>query len=136
MATYIFLSDEWIEATRALRDEYKTRLQAPPTGPLRVNLDVTDAPNSTGTVAAHLDTTTGAPEIELGHLSSSDAKVTVDHGTARAIFVEGNLAAAMEAMQLGRIKIDGDVMKLMSLAGLQADPASIELARKIRAITA
>jgi putative sterol carrier protein len=42
----------------------------------------------------------------------------------------------MEAMQLGRIQIDGDMMKLMSLAGLQADPAGIELAKSIREITA
>ncbi len=135
MATYLFLSDEWIAATKALRDEYRDRLVAPATTPMRLNLVVTNSPAATGDVLAHLDTTKGEPEIELGHLLTPDATVTVDHSTARAVFVDGNLGAAMEAMQLGRIKVDGDMMKLMSLAGLQNDAVSIELGKKIRAIT-
>ncbi len=84
---------------------------------------------------AHLDTSDGKPEIDLGHLESPDTSVTVDYGTAKAVFVDGNMGAAMEAMQLGRIQVQGDMMKLMALATLNADAGSIELARRIRDIT-
>lgn len=103
---------------------------------MRMNLVINDVPFEPKTQQAHLDTTTGEPEIEIGHLSSPDLTVTVDYATAKSVLVDGNMGAAMEAMQLGRIKVDGDMMKLMSLASLNADAASIELAKAIRAITA
>lgn len=131
-----FLSDEWIAATRKLREEYRDKVSPPKAPPLKMNLVVTGVPGSSDSLAAHLDTTRGEPELELGHLPDAEATVTSDYATARSVFVDGNLGAAMEGLQLGRIKVDGDMMKLMSLAGLQADPGSIELGKKIREITA
>lgn len=135
MATYPFLSDEWIAQTRKLREEYRDKVRPPVTPPLKMNLVVTEVPHNDGPLDAHLDTSRGEPELELGHLSDSEVTVTSDYSTARSVFVDGNLGAAMEGLQLGRIKVDGDMMKLMSLAGLQADPGSIELAKRIREIT-
>lgn len=136
---YPFLSNAWIEECRKLREEHREQMRGTAIPPLRMNLVVTDVPPideaSTGSLDAHLDTSAGDPEIELGHLAGAEVTVTVDHSTAKAIFVEGNLGAAMEGLQLGRIKVDGDMLKLMSLAGLNADAASIELARRIRSIT-
>lgn len=135
MATYAFLSDEWIAETRKLREEFRAKGTQPAAPPLRINLVVNDVPFGNGSLQAHLDTTGGEPEIELGHLPNPEATVTVDYATAKSVFVDGNMGSAMEAMQLGRIQIAGDMMKLMSLAGLNADPAGIELAKAIRAIT-
>jgi putative sterol carrier protein len=136
MATYAFLSSEWIEATRTLREEYRSRATPPSAPPIRMNLVVNDVPFDDKVLHAHLDTTNGEPEIELGHLPNPELTVTVDYATAKSVLVDGNMGAAMEAMQLGRIRVDGDMMKLMSLAGINADAASIELAKSIRAITA
>jgi putative sterol carrier protein len=136
MATYAFLSSEWIEATRTLREEYRNRATPPSAPPIRMNLVINDVPFDDNVLNAHLDTTNGEPEIELGHLPNSELTVTVDYTTAKSVLVDGNMGAAMEAMQLGRIRVDGDMMKLMSLAGINADAASIELAKSIRAITA
>lgn len=136
MATFPFLSDDWIRATRALREEYKSQVNPPATGALRVNLVVVAVPFGSGEVLAHLDTTGGEPEIELGHLDGPDATIRADYATTKRVFVDGDLGAAMEGLQLGRITVDGDMMKLMGLAGLNADPGSLALAKAIRAITA
>jgi putative sterol carrier protein len=136
MATYAFLSDEWITETRKLREEYNKKATPPSAPPMRMNLVINDVPFGEGTLQAHLDTSSGEPEIELGHLPNPEITVTVDYATAKSVLVDGNMGAAMEAMQLGRIRVDGDMMKLMSLAGLQADAASVSLAKAIRAITA
>lgn len=136
MSTHPFLSDPWIIECRKLREEYRDRLTGSAVPPLRINLIVIDVPFSVDApLDAHLDTTSGEPEIELGHLTDPEVTVTVDYSTAKSVFVDGNLGAAMEGLQLGRIKVDGDMLKLMSLAGLQADATSIELAKKIRSLT-
>lgn len=135
MAKHQFLSPTWIDETRKLRAEYADRIQPPTTLPVRFNLIVNEVPFGDPTMYAHLDTSGGEPEIELGHLDQPDATITVGYETAKSIFVDTNIAAAMEAMQLGRIQVQGDMMKLMALAGLNADAASIELGRKIREIT-
>jgi putative sterol carrier protein len=136
MATYAFLSDEWLSETRKLREEFRAKATPPSAPPIRMNLVINSVPFDSGTVQAHLDTTNGEPEIEIGHLPSPELTVTVDYATAKSVLVDGNMGAAMEAMQLGRIRVDGDMMKLMSLAGINADAASIELAKAIRSITA
>lgn len=135
MSKYPFLSDEWIEQSRKLRAEYAERIDPPAAASLRLNLVVEQMPFGETRMDAHLDTTGGEPEIELGHLDSADATVTADYALVKSIVVDGDMSAAMEAMQLGRIRIDGDIFKLMSLASLNADPGSIELAKAIRNIT-
>jgi putative sterol carrier protein len=137
MTTYQFLSDEWITATRALREEYAAKIPPSSTLPvLRINLVVQTVPFGTGTINAHFDTSGGEPEIELDHLDVVDATVTSDYNTVKSLLVDGNLGVAMEAFQLGRIQVQGDMMKLMGLAGMNTDPTSIELAKRIREITA
>ena len=62
--------------------------------------------------------------------------MTVDFVTARALLVEGNPQAAMSAFMAGKIRVDGDLAKLMAVQGSTPDPAAVELAEKIRAVTA
>ncbi len=133
---YAFLSKEWIEETRRLRAEYADRLNPPAAPPVRMNLVVHDVPFEPHQMDAHLDTSAGAPDIEVGHLDRADATVRVDYTTAKSILVDGNLSTAMEGMQLGRIKVEGDLTKLMALSGLGADAGSVALAKAIREMTA
>lgn len=137
--THDFLSPAWISAARELREAYRSNRVAgakPPKAPsLRLNLVVTAVPSDSESIDAHLDTTQGDIEIELGHLPKVDATVTIDFATAKTIFAEGNIGAAMEGLQLGRIKVKGNVFKLMSLSSLKSDPESIELTDAIRSIT-
>jgi putative sterol carrier protein len=135
VASYPFLSDEWIEAAQAIRDEYKGKVR-PVAHAVRMNQVITDVPFGTGTIESHIDTSSGELELEFGHLESPDLTVTMDYATAKAIIVEGDPGAGMQAFMAGKIRVQGDMTKLMALqqAG-EPDPAAAEAASRIQAIT-
>lgn len=135
MPTYPFLSDEWIEEARKIRDEYRGRLQPLP-AKVRMNMVVTEVPFGGGSVDASLDTTAGEPGLELGHLDNPDVTVTLDYPTTRAILVEQNPEAAMQAFMSGRIKVQGDITKLLAVQQVAPDASALEMAGRIKAITA
>ena len=132
--THEFLSPDWMQAVRELRAQHPGAGSAIPVK-ITMNLIVTEVPFGAD-VAAHVDTTKGPLVIEEGHLEEVDLKVTVDFVTARALLVEGNPQAAMSAFMAGKIRVDGDLAKLMAVQGSTPDPAAVELAEKIRAVTA
>ncbi len=134
MATYPFLSDEWIEAARAIREEYRGKTPAP-AHTVKMNQIITDVPFGDGTIHAHMDTTSGEVELELGHLDDADVTVTLDYATAKAILVEGNPQAGMQAFMAGKIKVEGDMTKLMAMGQAPPDPVAVEVATKIQEIT-
>lgn len=144
MAKLPFLSDEWVDEARKIRAEYQDRAPAV-TIPVRMNLNVKDGPE--GQVRrAHLDTTSGRLDLDLEHLDAPDLTLTVDHETAKAILLGGDPQVAMSAFMGGRIKVDGDISKLLALAssgGIAGDAASAgdvavgnEVAARIANITA
>ncbi len=134
MATSPFLSDEWIEAARAIREDYRDRPE-PVFAAVRMNQVITDVPFGTGTIDAHLDTTSGTMEIEVGHLEHPDVTLTLDYATARAVFVGQDKEAAMQAFMAGKIKVQGDMSKLLALFSDQVDPLAVEVAERVKAIT-
>jgi putative sterol carrier protein len=137
VARYAFLSDEWVAAVRRLRDEYED-LRHPVAQPVRMNQVITDVPFGEGTVAAHMDTSSGELVIDTGHLEEPDVTITLEYETAKAVFVDGTAQAGMQAFMAGKVRVDGDMAKL--LAALQeqvapTDPRAIELAARIKLIT-
>lgn len=139
LAKYAFLSDEWVAAARALRAEYAEAAQPLPLS-VRMNQIVRNVPFGEGTINAHLDTSAGLLDIDLGHLDAPDVTITVDYDVARALLVERDPAAAMQAFMSGRIKVDGDITKLMSLQAPGAvapvsDPAAAEMAQRLLDLT-
>jgi putative sterol carrier protein len=135
MATYEFLSPEWVDAATSIRDEYADRL-APPAVALRVNLVVTDAPFADEVVRAYIDTSNGETLAELGILDDPDLTLTVDHATARKVFLGKDPSAALEAFMSGRIVVDGDMSRLFALQAQSVDPVAAEIAQRIAAMTA
>jgi putative sterol carrier protein len=136
MSTYVFLSDPWIEHARRIRAEAEAEgTSATVTHSVRVNLVITDAPFSAEPLDAHVDTTSGVVEIDSGHIDPADMTVTVDHSTARSILVEGNTQVAMQAFMTGKIKVEGDVSKLIDLQSGPPGPAAQVLAERLREIT-
>jgi hypothetical protein len=137
VAKYPFLSEEWLAEARRIYEEH--RGQAPtPAQPLRMNQVITEVPFGDGTIKAHLDTSSGELEIDIGHIDGAEVTVTLDYGTARAVLVNGDLQAAMQAFMSGRIKTEGDITRLMSLqlAGAGSPyPSAAEIARRIQEIT-
>ena len=134
MAKYPFLSDEWMDAARAIREEYKGK-GAPAAHVVKMNQIITDVPFGEGTIEAHMDTSSGEMEMDTGHLPDADVTVTLDWATAKAIFVEGNPQAGMQAFMAGKVKVDGDITKLMAMQSGAADPKAAEVAAAIQAIT-
>ncbi len=132
---YPFLSDEWVEHARRIRGEHRDQVGSS-SQLVRMNLIVTEVPFGSGRLDAHLDTSSGEIEIEIGHVESPDLKVTVDYVTAREILVGGNTQAGMQAFMAGKIQVEGDIGKLMTLQGAPADASAQEIAAKIRDITA
>jgi hypothetical protein len=132
---YPFLSDEWLEEARKIRAEYAGKS---PTiaHVVRMNLVVTGVPFGDKDLDAHLDTSTGELILDTGHIENQDLKVTVDYDTAKAILIEGNPQAGMQAFMAGKVKVEGDMAKLMALTAAPApDPSAAEMATRLRDMT-
>ena len=134
MAQYAFLSDEWLEEAKKIREEYAGQ-SSPPAHAVRMNQIVTDVPFGDGTIEAHVDTSGGEMSMEMGHLENPDLTVTLDYATAKAILVDNNPQAGMQAFMAGKIKVQGDMTKLMAMQSGVADPTAAEVAAAISDIT-
>ena len=133
VAKYPFLSEEWVAEATKIRESSEGG--APPAHAVRMNQIITDVPFGEGTIDAHMDTSGGSVEMDLGHLDTPDLTVTLDYETAKAILVDGNPQAGMQAFMAGKIKVQGDMTKLMALQSGPPDPAAAEVAAKIKEIT-
>jgi len=131
---YPFLSDEWITEAKKIREEHKDEVSAPAHA-VKMNQIITDVPFGDGTVEAHLDTSGGDISMDLGHIDAPDLTVTLDYDTAKAILVEGNPQAGMQAFMAGKIKVQGDMTKMMALQGGVPTEADQAIAKKIQEIT-
>jgi putative sterol carrier protein len=132
---YEFLSADWIDAAKKIGEE-AAATASPPAHVVKMNLVITGAPFGDDDIQAHMDTTGGETKLDLGHLDGPDLTVTVDYDTAKAIFIDGNAQAGMQAFMAGKVKVQGDMTKLMAMQQPTADPAAQEMAEKIKAITA
>ena len=131
MAQHPFLSDEWIAAARGVYEAH--RGQGPAVSlSLRANLNVTDVPFGDTPLKAHLDTSSGELTLDLGHLDEPDVTLTMGYDTAKAQIVHQDQQAVMQAFMGGRIKIEGDMSKVMALAaGASGSPEAQVVARQI-----
>lgn len=131
-----FLSESWISAARDIRHKYADSV---PTieALVRINVITNKVPFGEGTINAYIDTSQGALDMELGSLESPDLTITTDYDTARQIFVEQDPTASMQAFMGGRIKVEGDITRLMTLqTTMPQTDVTNEVAAAIKAITA
>ena len=134
MAQYAFLSEEWLEEAKKIREEFAGQAAAPAHS-VRMNQIITEVPFGDGTIDAHMDTSGGEVQMEMGHLENPDLTVTLDYATAKAILVDGNPQAGMQAFMAGKIKVQGDMTKMMAMQSGTPDPTQAEIAAKIKEIT-
>ena len=134
MAKYQFLTEEWVAAAKDLREQFAGEAPAP-AHVVRMNQIITEVPFGDGEVKAFMDTSNGALELDLGELENPDLTVTVDYVTAKAIMVDGNPQAGMQAFMAGKIKVQGDMTKMMALQSGTPDPSAQKLADAIKDIT-
>jgi hypothetical protein len=134
VAKYPFLSDEWLVEAKKIREEFRDRT-SPVAHAVKMNQVITEVPFGSGTIDAHMDTSGGDMELDLGHIEGADLKVTLDYATAKAILVDGNPQAGMQAFMAGKIKVEGDMSKLMAMQAQAPDAAAAEVAERVKAIT-
>jgi putative sterol carrier protein len=132
---YQFLSDEWMDAAKAIREEYAGQ-GTPAAHSVKMNQIITEVPFGEGTINAHMDTSGGDLKMDTGHLDDAELTVTIDYETAKAIFVDGNPQAGMQAFMAGKIKVQGDMTKLMAMQQGAPDETAQAVAAKIKEITA
>jgi hypothetical protein len=132
---HLFLSDGWIDAAREIRLRYEDQLPEV-TQSIRINQVITEVPFGEGTVNAFIDTSSGALVFELGELDEPDAVLMTDYGTARAMFVDRDPTISMQSFMAGKIKIQGDMMKLMAMqTAIPSNEFTEQVAAEIIAIT-
>jgi putative sterol carrier protein len=96
---------------------------------------ITGAPFGEGEVRFHMDTTDGTMRMEPGELDDAEVTVTTDYATARALLVDQDQAAGMQAFMSGKIRVQGDMTKLMMMQGAPVDDVAKSVAAEIKAIT-
>jgi putative sterol carrier protein len=134
---YEFLSDEWIEAARAIWQEQGAEV-TPPAQKVKLNLVTTGVPfKDGGEVHTHVDTSSGETKMDAGHVEDPDVTITAAYDIAKQFFVEGDTSTGLQAFMSGQIKVQGDMTKLMGMMqGATPDPAAGDIAERIKAITA
>ena len=55
----------------------------------------------------------GKGEMGRGLVDDADVTLTTDYGTAKDVFGSGNQQAGMQAFMAGKVKVQGDMTKLM-----------------------
>jgi hypothetical protein len=130
-----FLSEEWMAEAKAIRARHAGETNKV-NGSFRINQVVTGVPFGDGTVESYLDTSSGDVVMDLGRLEDPDVTVTTDYATAKLIFVDQDQAAGMQAFMSGKITVQGDMMKLMTMqTAMPTDDASRQIAEEIKTIT-
>jgi len=131
-----FLSDDWMEAVKAVRDKYAD--QAPPVPyKIRMNQVISGAPFNDGAdIHIYMDTSDGTMTLDKGELEDPEVTVSTDWETARKIFVDQDQAAGMQAFMSGKIKVQGDMTKLMMMNAVPPDEVAKSVAAEIKEMTA
>jgi hypothetical protein len=126
---HVFLSDDWFDAVEGLRDE----MPEPPAAvkDLVINIVVAGGPDGDREIRME------GGQFERGLAENAPTKLTVPFDVARAMFIDGNQQAAMQAFMSGQIKVEGDMSKLMAMqAGGGPTPEQTALQEKLKALTA
>lgn len=110
MPKHPFLSDEWFAVVEKLVEDHGA--EAPAHQSVVVNLVVTDTPFGEER-HMHMGARDGRGHWGIGQLDDADVTLTTDYVTAKDVFVSGNPQAGMQAFMAGKVKVQGDMTKLM-----------------------
>ena len=122
-------------AARQIRERYEPDLPDV-TMTVRINQVITDVPFGEGVINAYVDTSDGGLALELGELDEPDAVLVVDYHTAHAMIVEQDPAIVMQSFMAGKIKVQGDMMKLMAMqTAMPSNEFTLQVSEEIKAIT-
>ena len=119
MAKLQFLSDEWFTEVEQLVEKHGA--DAPPQANVMVNLVITETPF--GERQMHMGAREGKGEWGIGHTADADVTLTTDYTTAKQVFASGDPNAGMQAFMQGKVRVQGDMAKLMASQQGGGNPA-------------
>jgi putative sterol carrier protein len=108
-----FLTDEWAQAVTEALNSNDAFKQAAAGKTVKLQNVVAEAG---GEKRYYLDLEGGAAKVSMGELPDAEATLSSDYDTAAAM--SRNELNATAAYMSGKLKIQGDLMKLMQLQGL------------------
>ena len=108
-----FLTDEWATATTEALNSSDAFKQAAGSNSVKLN-NVVNAPD--GEKKYYFKVDNGQVEVALGELPDAEATLSSDYDTAAAM--SRNELNATAAYMSGKLKISGDMMKLMQAQGM------------------
>ncbi len=129
-----FLSDDWINAAKAIRDKYASEITTKPPA-IKMNQVITETPSGED-IKMFLDTSSGEMVMDKGELPDADVTITLPYDVAKKQMVDQDQAAAMQAFMSGKVKVQGDMMKLMGMQSMGADPVTGKINDEIKEMTA
>ncbi|MGE8682912.1 MAG: SCP2 sterol-binding domain-containing protein [Acinetobacter sp.] len=124
-----FLTDDWFSTVETLTAQAGDLNLPPALANLAINLIVTDAAGNT-----ELSLDGGA--IKKGLSANAKTTLNMDAETLRKVFLEFDMAAAMQAFMTGKIKVQGDMSQLMALQTAKPSTEQKDLFKKVLEQTA
>ncbi len=124
---YKFMSDEWFAKVEELTEEVNPEIPAA-AAELKLNIAVTDE-------EGEKELSIAGGKMGKGHIEDASVKITLPMDLARKMFIEQDNSAGMQAFMSGKMKIEGDMSKLMTLQNVKPTESQEVLTEKIREIT-
>ena len=119
-----FLTDDWFANVEKLTAEAGDLNLPPALANLALNLVVT---GGEGTTELALD----SGKIVEGSSANAKTTLNLDADTLRKVFLEFDMAAAMQAFMTGKIKVQGDMSQLMALQTAKPSQEQKDLFKKV-----
>lgn len=124
-----FLTDDWFATVEQLTAEAGDLNLPPALANLAINLVVADA-------ASNTELALEGGKILKGSSASAKTTLNMDAETLRKVFLEFDMAAAMQAFMTGKIKVQGDMSQLMALQTAKPSQEQKDLFKKVLEHTA
>jgi hypothetical protein len=115
-----FLSDDWFAIVEKLVEQHGA--DTPVSANVMVNLVITDTPFGDER-QMHMGARDGRGHWGIGHDADADVTLTTDYTTAKQVFVSGDPNAGMQAFMQGKVRVQGDMAKLMASQQGGGNPA-------------
>ena len=119
-----FLTDDWFATVEQLTAQAGDLNLPPALANLALNLVVT---GNEGTTELALD----SGKIVKGSAANAKTTLNLDGDTLRKVFLEFDMAAAMQAFMTGKIKVQGDMSQLMALQTAKPSQEQKDLFKKV-----
>lgn len=123
-----FLTDEWFDEVKALTESAGDLGLSDAAKALIMNIKVTRDEGD-------CDICIGGGAIVKGLNGSAPITITIPFDVAQKMFVDQDQNAGTQAYMSGKLKIDGDMTKLMASVNTQPTPAQQELSKQIQDVT-